>query len=58
MRIAEYHEQDAGNRGFCDIPGYEREHTYHPVFGTEEDPYRETARSILRKKLSFQAGIR
>lgn len=24
MRIAEYHEQDAGNRGFCHIPGYER----------------------------------
>jgi radical SAM superfamily enzyme YgiQ (UPF0313 family) len=35
------------------IPGIERTDSYHPVFGTSDDPFRDTRRSLLKKRLSF-----
>jgi Fe-S oxidoreductase len=36
-----------------EIPGNERRDTYHPVYGTSEDPYRDTRWSLLKKGLGF-----
>ncbi len=38
------------------IPGRERAEPYHPVFGTAEDPYRDTRWSLLRRRLPFANG--
>ncbi len=34
-----------------DVPGRTRPH-YHPVFGTDDDPFTDTRRSILKRKLA------
>ncbi|MEW6366654.1 MAG: radical SAM protein [Acidobacteriota bacterium] len=31
----------------------DRSYSYHPIFGTADDPYAETRRSVLRRKLGF-----
>ena len=35
------------------IPGRERDYSYHPVYGTSEDPFQDTRWSLLRKRLNF-----
>ena len=35
------------------IPGRQREQTYHPVFGTAQDPSQDTRRSLLKQRLGF-----
>jgi anaerobic magnesium-protoporphyrin IX monomethyl ester cyclase len=35
-----------------DVPGRQRS-GYHPVFGTDEDPYADTRRSLIRRPLGF-----
>jgi anaerobic magnesium-protoporphyrin IX monomethyl ester cyclase len=35
------------------IPGLERTDSYHPVYGTSDDPFRDTRRSLLKKRLAF-----
>ena len=36
-----------------EVPGLERTDSYHPVFGTADDPFAETTWSLLKKRLSF-----
>ena len=36
-----------------EIPGLERSDSYHPVYGTSDDPFRDTRRSLLKKRLQF-----
>jgi anaerobic magnesium-protoporphyrin IX monomethyl ester cyclase len=36
-----------------EVPGLERTDSYHPVYGTSEDPFRDTRRSLLKKRLRF-----
>jgi hypothetical protein len=36
-----------------EVPGLERTDTYHPVYGTSDDPFRDTRRSLLKKRLQF-----
>ncbi len=36
-----------------EIPGLERTNSYHPVYGTSEDPFRDTRRSLLKRGLRF-----
>jgi radical SAM superfamily enzyme YgiQ (UPF0313 family) len=36
-----------------EVPGLERTDTYHPVYGTSDDPFRDTRRSLLKKRLRF-----
>jgi hypothetical protein len=33
--------------------GSEARRTYHPVFGTRDDPFRDSRASILRRRLPF-----
>jgi hypothetical protein len=35
------------------VPGLERTDSYHPVYGTSDDPFRDTRRSLLKKRLAF-----
>ena len=35
------------------VPGMERTDSYHPVYGTSDDPFRDTRRSLLKKRLRF-----
>jgi radical SAM superfamily enzyme YgiQ (UPF0313 family) len=35
------------------IPGRQRVETYHPVYGSNADPYQDTRWSLLRKRLPF-----
>jgi len=35
------------------VPGMERTDSYHPVYGTSDDPFRDTRRSLLKKRLAF-----
>jgi len=35
------------------VPGLERTDSYHPVYGTSDDPFRDTRRSLLKKRLRF-----
>lgn len=36
-----------------DVPGLERSYTYHPIYGTAEDPFEDTRWSLLKKRLGF-----
>jgi hypothetical protein len=36
-----------------EVPGLERTDSYHPVYGTSEDPFRDTRRSLLKRRLRF-----
>jgi radical SAM superfamily enzyme YgiQ (UPF0313 family) len=36
-----------------EVPGLERTDSYHPVYGTSDDPFRDTRRSLLKKRLRF-----
>lgn len=36
-----------------EIPGRQRADTYHPVYGSNEDPYRDTRWSLLKRSLPF-----
>ncbi|HKV79045.1 MAG TPA: radical SAM protein [Candidatus Sulfotelmatobacter sp.] len=36
-----------------EVPGLERADSYHPVYGTSDDPFRDTRRSLLKKRLRF-----
>jgi hypothetical protein len=36
-----------------EVPGRQRADTYHPVYGTNEDPYRDTRWSLLKQRLPF-----
>lgn len=36
-----------------DVPGLERKETYHPVYGTAEDPFLDTRWSLLKNRLKF-----
>jgi radical SAM superfamily enzyme YgiQ (UPF0313 family) len=36
-----------------EIPGMERTDSYHPVYGTSDDPFRDTRRSLLKKRVQF-----
>jgi hypothetical protein len=36
-----------------EVPGLERTDSYHPVFGTADDPFAETRWSLLKRRLSF-----
>lgn len=36
-----------------EIPGRQRTYTYHPVYGTADDPFKDTRWSLLRKRLGF-----
>jgi anaerobic magnesium-protoporphyrin IX monomethyl ester cyclase len=35
------------------VPGLERTDSYHPVYGTSDDPFRDTRRSLLKRRLAF-----
>ena len=35
------------------VPGLERKETYHPIYGTSEDPFLDTRWSLLNKRLKF-----
>jgi len=35
------------------VPGLERKETYHPIYGTSEDPFLDTRWSLLKKRLKF-----
>ena len=37
-----------------EVPGLERTDSYHPVYGTSDDPFRDTRRSLLKKRLRFE----
>jgi hypothetical protein len=41
------------NNFHIEVPGLERTDSYHPVFGTADDPFAETTWSLLKKRLSF-----
>lgn len=36
-----------------EIPGLKRDYTYHPVYGTSDDPFEDTRWSLLKKRLGF-----
>src|SRR6201993_2244093 len=36
-----------------DVPGLERTDSYHPLFGTSDDPFRDTRRSLLKRRVRF-----
>ena len=36
-----------------EIPGRQRADAYHPVYGKNQDPYRDTRRSLLKQRLPF-----
>src|SRR5271157_2431849 len=36
-----------------EIPGRQRVETYHPIYGSDEDPYRDTRWSMLKRRLPF-----
>ncbi len=36
-----------------EIPGLKRAYSYHPVYGTSEDPFQDTRWSLLKKRLGF-----
>jgi len=36
-----------------EIPGRQRAETYHPVYGSSDDPYRDTRWSLLKQRLPF-----
>jgi hypothetical protein len=36
-----------------EVPALERPDSYHPVYGTSDDPFRDTRRSLLKKRLRF-----
>ncbi|HET9406596.1 MAG TPA: radical SAM protein [Candidatus Sulfotelmatobacter sp.] len=36
-----------------DVPGLERKETYHPIYGTSDDPFLDTRWSLLKKRLKF-----
>jgi len=36
-----------------EVPGLERTDSYHPVYGTSDDPFRDTRHSLLKKRLRF-----
>jgi anaerobic magnesium-protoporphyrin IX monomethyl ester cyclase len=36
-----------------EIPGRERAYSYHPVYGTSEDPFQDTRWSLLKKRVNF-----
>jgi radical SAM superfamily enzyme YgiQ (UPF0313 family) len=36
-----------------EIPGRQRIETYHPIYGSNEDPYRDTRWSMLKRRLPF-----
>lgn len=36
-----------------EIPGRQRVETYHPIYGSNEDPYRDTRWSMLKRRLPF-----
>jgi radical SAM superfamily enzyme YgiQ (UPF0313 family) len=36
-----------------EVPGRQRADTYHPVYGSNEDPYRDTRWSLLKHRLPF-----
>ena len=36
-----------------EVPGLERTDSYHPVYGTSDDPFRDTRRSLLKRRLPF-----
>jgi radical SAM superfamily enzyme YgiQ (UPF0313 family) len=40
------------------VDGVGRRQTYHPVYGTSDDPFRDTRSSLLRHKISFQGPSR
>lgn len=35
------------------VPGLERKETYHPIYGTSDDPFLDTRWSLLKKRLKF-----
>ena len=37
-----------------DADGLERRRSYHPVFGTSDDPFRDSRSSLIRRKLPFR----
>jgi anaerobic magnesium-protoporphyrin IX monomethyl ester cyclase len=37
-----------------EIPGRQRADTYHPVYGSHADPYRDTRWTLLKQRLPFQ----
>ena len=36
-----------------DVPGLERNDTYHPVYGTSDDPFLDTRWSLLKRRVGF-----
>jgi radical SAM superfamily enzyme YgiQ (UPF0313 family) len=36
-----------------EVPGLKRTDSYHPVYGTSDDPFRDTRRSLLKERLRF-----
>jgi hypothetical protein len=36
-----------------EVPGLQRTDSYHPVYGTSDDPFRDTRRSLLKRRLRF-----
>ncbi|MCL4488897.1 MAG: B12-binding domain-containing radical SAM protein [Chloroflexi bacterium] len=40
------------------IPGRKRAYTYHPLYGTAEDPYQDTRWTLLKKRLPLLLGDR
>jgi hypothetical protein len=36
-----------------DIPGRQRVETYHPIYGDNSDPFRDTRWSLLKQRLPF-----
>ena len=36
-----------------EVPGRQRADAYHPVYGSNEDPYRDTRWSLLKQRLTF-----
>jgi radical SAM superfamily enzyme YgiQ (UPF0313 family) len=36
-----------------EVPGLERTDSYHPLYGTSDDPFRDTRRSLLKRRLRF-----
>jgi radical SAM superfamily enzyme YgiQ (UPF0313 family) len=36
-----------------DVPGRQRAEAYHPIYGTNEDPYRDTRWTLLKHRLPF-----
>jgi hypothetical protein len=37
-----------------DVDGLERRRSYHPLFGTSDDPFQDSRTSLLQRKLPFR----